>query len=70
MNIIAAIQAAFLAMQAISKIGETIGDAFGDDPAKPLEPLQPLDYEADKKMRDAALSLREAADAIEDGLKE
>jgi hypothetical protein len=69
MNVVAIIQAAAIAAQAAVKIADAIKDAVGDDPAQPLEPIIPLNYEADKKLKEATMGLREAADKVESGLK-
>lgn len=70
MNIIAAIQAVTIAAQAAVKIAEAIQNLVGDDPAKPLEPLQPLNYEADKALRDARVQLGEAVGLIDEAIKQ
>jgi len=63
-NIIAILQAIPLVTKALAGLGEVVASATSDDPAEPLNPLTPLDFEADKALKESRQALNEAAEKL------
>lgn len=64
MTLLALLQAIPLLTKAAAGLGEIVAGAMSDDPAEPLNPLTPLDFEADKKLKESLQALDGARDLL------
>ena len=64
MNIFAVIQAITMVSKVVSGLGDVLDSATSNDPAEPINPMMPLNFEADRKLKEAKLLLKSASDTL------